>query len=233
MFKEYYDAKNIASEVLLPKEAFSNQPNLCIFLGCGTSREHSSLGTSVPEAKLFEAKLCETSIDPKETKFLGCGTSRELRSLGTSVPYLIGILKKSDYEFIANFCKTHNLKLYVANTKKIYNSYSFFNFTIYDYINSLAKNYQLIESCKLEIRKWIKKYSQIEIIESIYVAFDQYFDNTDGSLTYTFNKIGAISFISSAPNISLALSSIFFSNSPKLSNSFASNNLNVFICFIN
>ena len=143
MFKEYYDAKSFASKSLKDIDV----PNLCIFLGCGTSidplgfsslgcgtsRERSSLGTSVPEAKLFEAKLCETSIDP--LGFSSLGTSVPEAKLLTSVPYLIGILKKSDYEFITNFCKTHNLKLYVANTKKIYNAYSFLNFTIYDYIN--------------------------------------------------------------------------------------------------
>ena len=70
---------------------------------------------------------------------------------------------------------------------------------IFDYINSFTTNYVLINECKLEIKQWVKKYSYSIIEESIEIAFKKYFDNTDGSLTNTFNKIGAILHVKSMP----------------------------------
>ena len=77
------------------------------------------------------------------------------------------------------------------------NSYEIDN--IFDYINSFTENYRLIDECKLEIKQWLKKYKQVEILESIDISFDKYFDNTDGSLTNTFNKIGAILHVKHMP----------------------------------
>lgn len=70
---------------------------------------------------------------------------------------------------------------------------------IFDYINSLSLNYVLLSECKLEIKQWVKKYSYSAIEDSIEIAFDKYFNNTDGSLTNTFNKIGAILHVKNMP----------------------------------
>lgn len=77
-------------------------------------------------------------------------------------------------------------------------NYSEINY-IFNYINSFTEDYSLIDECKLEIKQWLKKYKQEEILESIDIAFDKYFNNTDGSLTNTFNKIGAILNVKSMP----------------------------------
>lgn len=70
---------------------------------------------------------------------------------------------------------------------------------IFQFINSYTDKYILADHCKLEIRQWIKKYSYESITNAIEIAFEKYFDNTDGSLTFTFNKIGAILHVKSMP----------------------------------
>jgi hypothetical protein len=60
-------------------------------------------------------------------------------SLDSKVPVLISILSKKDYEFVTEFCKTHNLRLYIAPLKKIISMYKYLNFPFFDYIHlSLA-----------------------------------------------------------------------------------------------
>lgn len=70
---------------------------------------------------------------------------------------------------------------------------------IFQFINSHTDKYSLIDNCKLEIRQWVKKYSYESITNAIEISFEKYFDNTDGSLTFTFNKIGAILHVKSMP----------------------------------
>jgi hypothetical protein len=56
-----------------------------------------------------------------------------------TTPFLIGILSKKDYNFITEFCKENNLRLYIAPTKKIFSYYKHLNFPMFDYIHlSLA-----------------------------------------------------------------------------------------------
>ena len=91
----------------------------------------------------YDAKILQhlqESETPNLYIFLGSKKSKgSLESLDSNVPVLISILSKKDYEFVTEFCKTHNLRLYIAPLKKIISMYKYLNFPFFDYIHlSLA-----------------------------------------------------------------------------------------------
>jgi hypothetical protein len=67
-----------------------------------------------------------------------------------TTPFLIGILSKKDYNFITEFCKENNLRLYIAPTKKIFTYYKYLNFPMFDYIHlSLALSTSALSKQKI------------------------------------------------------------------------------------
>jgi hypothetical protein len=109
---EYYDAKILERSKDLPQNEDQKDPS---------DSPDSSDPSDPSDLCIFLGKDYETVKKYKNT------------------PFLIGILSKKDYNFITEFCKTHNLRLYIAPTKKIFSYYKHLNFPMFDYIHlSLA-----------------------------------------------------------------------------------------------
>jgi hypothetical protein len=122
MFLDFFDGREI--------DGFDEIANLFIFLGLGSrSRSRSR-----------SAELIFSDIDLKLVKH---------KELNLPNPdFLVAVLSKKDFEFVKSFCVKNKLKMYIASPKKVYQSYSFLKFTIYEYIcialgmsaKALAKN---------------------------------------------------------------------------------------------
>jgi hypothetical protein len=111
MFLEYYDAKIL--------ETVNRKNN---------SVQEDSPKDHVKDSPKDHVDLC-----------IFIGKDYETVKKYNTTPFLIGILSKKDYNFIADFCKTYNLRLYIAPTKQIYTYYKYLNFPMFDYIHlSLA-----------------------------------------------------------------------------------------------
>lgn len=88
----------------------------------------------------YDAKVLEEvkNLTPSLVIFIGKDVKNEVQNY-KNVPFLISILSKKDYEFISNFCKENNLRMYIAPAKKIFSYYKYLNLPIFDYIHlSLA-----------------------------------------------------------------------------------------------
>jgi hypothetical protein len=96
----------------------------------------SSMFLEYYDAKVLEELKNHTK--PSLVIFIGKDVKNEIQNY-KDVPFLISILSKKDYEYVSNFCKENNLRMYISPTKKIFSYYKHLKLPLFDYIHlSLA-----------------------------------------------------------------------------------------------
>ena len=118
------------------------------------------------DAKILEELKNIEVFKPSLVIFIGKDVKNEIQKYD-NVPFLISILSKKDYSLVSTFCKEHNLRMYIAPTKKIFSYYKHLKLPIFEYIHlSLAVSASALRS-KSSLVEETKDSKTVPVIESL------------------------------------------------------------------